>query len=37
MHDGRIIAMGSPTELKQTYQEPTIEEVFIKLIRQNKM
>jgi ABC-2 type transport system ATP-binding protein len=37
MHDGRIIAMGSPTELKQTYAEPTIEDVFIKLIQKNKM
>jgi len=35
MHDGRIVAMGSPTELKQTFLEPTIEEVFIKLIKKN--
>ncbi len=33
MHDGRIIALGSPRELKERYRKPTIEEVFIDLVR----
>jgi len=31
MHAGKILAMGSPTELKQEYNLPTIEDVFVNL------
>lgn len=33
MHDGKIIALGSPQELKQQLGKKTIEEVFIELVR----
>jgi ABC-2 type transport system ATP-binding protein len=33
MHDGKIIAIDSPRELKQSYQKETIEEVFIDLVK----
>lgn len=33
MHDGKIIAIGSPRELKQQLGKKTIEEVFIELVR----
>ncbi len=33
MHSGRIIAMGSPRDLKERYQKESIEEVFIGLVR----
>jgi len=33
MHDGKIIAIGSPQQLKHRYQHETIEEVFIDLVR----
>ncbi|HQI47574.1 MAG TPA: ABC transporter ATP-binding protein [bacterium] len=34
MHDGRIIALGSPRELKERYRKSTIEALFIDLVRQ---
>lgn len=34
MHDGKIITIGSPQELKQRYNQKTIEQVFINLIKQ---
>lgn len=33
MHEGRIIALGSPMELKERYQQPTVERVFIDLVK----
>ena len=33
MHDGKIVAIGSPRELKQNYQKATIEDVFIDLVK----
>ena len=33
MHDGRIIAVGSPQELKERYSQKTVEDVFIELVR----
>jgi ABC-2 type transport system ATP-binding protein len=36
MHDGRIIALGSPQELKERYQKPNIEDVFIELVTDSK-
>jgi ABC-2 type transport system ATP-binding protein len=33
MHDGKIIAIGSPQELKQSYQKEFIEDVFIDLVK----
>ncbi len=33
MHDGKIIAIGSPQELKQGYQKKSIEDVFIDLVK----
>ena len=33
MHDGKIIAIGSPRELKQDYHKETIEDVFIDLVK----
>ncbi len=35
MHDGKIIAIGSPEQLKQRYQRETIEDVFIYLVRRH--
>lgn len=32
MHDGKIIAIGSPRDLKQSYQKESIEDVFIDLV-----
>ncbi len=32
MNDGRILTIGSPTELKTSYRLPTIEDVFVSLI-----
>lgn len=32
MHAGAILEMGSPTELKKTYNLPTIEDVFVHLV-----
>jgi ABC-2 type transport system ATP-binding protein len=32
MHAGAILIMGSPTELKKTYNLPTIEDVFVHLV-----
>ena len=32
MNDGRILTIGSPTELKTSYSLPTIEDVFVYLI-----
>jgi ABC-2 type transport system ATP-binding protein len=34
MHDGKIIAIGSPQELKKRYGKKTMEDVFVDLIRQ---
>lgn len=34
MHDGKIIAIGSPEQLKERYHQATIEDVFINLVRQ---
>lgn len=34
MHNGRIVAIGSPRELKERYNKPNIEEVFISLVRE---
>jgi len=36
MHEGRIIALGSPLELKERYQQPTVEQVFIDLVKPAK-
>ncbi len=36
MHDGRIVAMGSPAELKQRYHKNTIEDVFIDLVKRSR-
>jgi len=33
MHEGKILAMGSPSTLKHTYRKKTIEDVFIHLVR----
>ncbi len=33
MHDGKIIAIGSPQQLKHRYHHETIEDVFIDLVR----
>lgn len=33
MHEGKILAMGSPSTLKYTYRKKTIEDVFIHLVR----
>ncbi|MDZ7331372.1 MAG: ABC transporter ATP-binding protein [candidate division KSB1 bacterium] len=33
MHDGKIIAIGSPEQLKERYHQATIEDVFINLVR----
>jgi len=33
MHDGHIVALGSPRELKERYGKPNIEELFIDLVR----
>ncbi len=33
MHNGRIIAIGSPQELKQQYGRKSVEEVFIALVK----
>jgi ABC-2 type transport system ATP-binding protein len=33
MQDGRIIALGSPQELKERYHQNTMEDVFIELVR----
>ena len=35
MHQGRIIALGSPMDLKQQYQKSSVEEVFVSLVSQN--
>ncbi|MCI0515679.1 ABC transporter ATP-binding protein [candidate division KSB1 bacterium] len=35
MHDGKIIAIDSPQGLKARYQQPTIEDVFITLVKQS--
>jgi ABC-2 type transport system ATP-binding protein len=35
MHDGKIIAIDSPQGLKTRYQQPTIEDVFIALVKQS--
>lgn len=35
MHNGKIIAIGSPAQLKQRYQRKTIEDVFIELVRRH--
>jgi ABC-2 type transport system ATP-binding protein len=34
MHNGRIIAIGSPRELKERYHKESIEEVFVSLVRE---
>jgi len=34
MHDGRIVAVGSPQELKKRYGKKTMEDVFVDLIRE---
>jgi ABC-2 type transport system ATP-binding protein len=34
MDQGRIVALGSPTELKSRYQSSTIQDVFVKAVRQ---
>jgi len=34
MHQGRIIAYGSPGELKHHWQEPSIHRVFIRLVKE---
>jgi ABC-2 type transport system ATP-binding protein len=34
MHDGKIIAVGSPQELKKRYAKKTMEDVFVDLIRE---
>ncbi|MFC1607125.1 ABC transporter ATP-binding protein [Candidatus Latescibacterota bacterium] len=34
MHAGRIMTIGSPTELKTTYNLDTIEDVFVTLVRE---
>jgi ABC-2 type transport system ATP-binding protein len=36
MHDGRMIALGSPRELKERYQKADIEDVFIELVQNTK-
>ncbi len=33
MHAGKIVAMGSPQVLKETYGKKSIEEVFIHLVK----
>jgi len=33
MHDGKIIAMGAPAELKDKYGENSVEEVFVELVK----
>jgi ABC-2 type transport system ATP-binding protein len=35
MVDGRIAAMGTPTELKRTFEVPSIDELFVRLARHN--
>jgi ABC-2 type transport system ATP-binding protein len=32
MHDGKIVAVGSPQELKQRYRKTTMEDVFVDLV-----
>jgi ABC-2 type transport system ATP-binding protein len=34
MDQGKIVALGSPTELKARYQASTIQDVFVKAVRQ---
>jgi ABC-type multidrug transport system ATPase subunit len=34
MHDGKIVAVGSPQELKGRFGKKTIEDVFVGLIRE---
>ncbi len=36
MVDGKICAIGSPAQLKATYNEPDMDAVFTKLARQGK-
>jgi ABC-2 type transport system ATP-binding protein len=31
--DGRIVEMGTPQELKQKYNAPNIEEVFVQVVK----
>jgi ABC-2 type transport system ATP-binding protein len=33
MHDGRIVAVGSPQEMKRNYRKKTMEDVFVDLVR----
>jgi ABC-2 type transport system ATP-binding protein len=33
MVDGRIEAMGTPTELKEKFNSPNMDDVFVKLAR----
>jgi ABC-2 type transport system ATP-binding protein len=33
INDGRIIEMGSPTELKKKYDVPNVEEVFVRAVQ----
>jgi ABC-2 type transport system ATP-binding protein len=33
MHEGRIVAIGAPAELKKTYGKNKVEEVFVELVR----
>jgi ABC-2 type transport system ATP-binding protein len=36
MHDGRIVAIGSPAELKERYHMSVIEDIFIDLVKNSK-
>jgi ABC-2 type transport system ATP-binding protein len=32
MHQGKIIELGNPRELTKTYQQPTLQDLFVRLI-----
>lgn len=32
IHDGRLLAEGTPAQLREKYQEPDLEEVFVKIV-----
>ena len=34
MHEGKIVAVGSPQELKKRFGKKTVEDVFVDLIRE---
>jgi len=35
IYNGRVIALGAPKELKEKYNTPNLEDLFVKLIREH--